>query len=262
MLGTAIHSRIAFGFGDDPPVTAFRGYTLVDGDVTTEALTDAYQQGHSPGTTPTLPSGVLDFAGRLGQFTANYDLAAPQPPPVERTLAKALWVLALWEGAYRGDDTTWWPGPAATTWTAGDWLGLAPDYAVADIAAVAELFTTRGRDDLVAAAGSDVAVVGPVYVPGWADADLVVGSCLVEVKATVNPGRLNPTWIWQLCCYAWLDGHVDTIAIHLARQGRTVAFDLRDTVDLISGGNDPGVVAGRGRSIMREAAASAGRTLP
>lgn len=85
---------------------------------------------------------------------------------------------------------------------------------------------------------------------------------LLWLVRSMSPAGPTPTWIWQLCCYAWLDGHVDTIAIHLARQDRTVVFDLHDTVELISGGNHPLVVAGRGRSIMREAEASAGQPCP
>lgn len=262
VLGTAIHHRVALGFGSDPPIAAFRGLAALTGLGAGDVLVEAYRQGHSPGADPTPSSGTLDFASRLGRFVARYDLAAPQPQAVERTLAKALWVLALWKDSNRETGpAAWCTGPAAATRTASDWLALAPDYAVADIAAVAHQFTTRGRCDLVTATGSDDAVVGPVYAPDWADADLKLGSCIIDMKATVDPRRLNPVWIWHLCCCAWLDGHADTIAIHLSRQARTITMDLAATVEAVSGGADAAVIAGQGRVVMREAAAGVGKPI-
>lgn len=261
-LGLAIQHRIGVALAADPPMAAFRGCALVDATASVELLVDAYEQGGTPGASPTMSTGQADFATRLGQFVGRYDLAAPQPVGVEHTLAKVLWVLALWEGAYRGDEPVWWPGAAAAAWSAQDWLALAPDYAVADVAGVGELFTRRGHADLQATAGPGAVTVGPVYVPGWAEADMVIGSTMVDVKATVHPQRLNPTWIWQLCCYAWLDGHIDTIAVHLPRQGRTVSLDLTTTVETISGGGDASVLAGQAREIMREAAARVGKQMP
>lgn len=58
---------------------------------------------------------------------------------------------------------------------------------------------------------------------------------------------------------AWLDGHVSTIAIHLARQGCTVTFDLDDTVNTISGGDDSARLAGQAHRVLTEAAGSVGR---
>lgn len=258
-LGAAIHWRIVFAFADQPPVTAFMGMAALD-TTTLDELVEAYNQGRSAGVAPA-QTGAANFAMRLGRFVAGYDLAATQPAKVERTLARAMWVLALWEDVHRAgpDAANWWPGPDAADWDGPAWLELAPDYAVTDLASVAELFTTRGRPGLVDTATSDDAIVGPVYVADWAEADLKLGTCLIDVKATVRPDRLDRRWIWQLCCYAWLDGHVPTIAIHLARQGRTVMFDLDDTVTIISGGDDPARLAGHAREIMTAAAASVGR---
>ncbi len=263
-LGTAIHHRIDFGFAADPPTGAFRGVALLDPATSVDGLVTAFRQGWcSHDAIAATPAGPLSFASRLGQFVARYDLTSSQPAAVERTLARALWVLARWESAYRGDDPSgWWQGPASATWTAGDWLAVAPDYAVADVAAVADLFTSRGRENLIAAVGPGQVAVAQVYVADWADADLVVGSCVVDIKGTVHPQRFNPAWIFQLCCYAWLDGHVDTIAVYLARQGQTVALDLAATVETISGGRDPWVVADEARDVMREAAAASGRRVP
>lgn len=202
---------------------------------------------------------------RLGRFVAGYDLTSPQPLRVERTPARAMWVLALWEDVYRGgpDRAGWWPTDgSAAGWDGPAWLELAPDYAIDDVAGVAVLFMSRGRAGLVQAEGSDRVVAGPVYVEGWAEADLKLGSCLVDIKATVHPSRLDPYWIWQLRCYAWLDGHTTTIAVHLARQAVTAILDLDDSVAAISGGADPQVVAGRAREVMADAAASVGKPIP
>ncbi len=263
-LGAAIHWRIALALTSEPPLAAFAGMAVLDPATSIDGLVEDYEQGRLDGAAPTTP-GAGDFAMRLGRFAEGYHLDQVQPAAVERTLARAMWVLALWEDVYRAgpDRAGWWPGlDVGAGWDGPAWLKMAPDYAVADIANVSGLFTRRGLPGLFDSAGSKDVIVAPEYVPGWAEADLKVGSCLVEVEATVNPARLDPTWVWQLCCYAWLDGHTDAIAIHLARQGLTVTFDLDDLVTTVSHGGDPDVLAGQARTVMARAAASVGKPFP
>lgn len=265
-LGSAIHHRIAFGFGVDPPVAALRGYSLLDTGRSVEDLADANRQGHTGGATATMPDGPLDFSARLGQFVARYDLvAAPQPAGVERTLARVLWVLARWESVYRGDDpASWLPHAAAavSTWPASDWLALAPDYAVADLAAVADLFTTRGRDDLLDAAGPGARGRGAGIrhrlgrrrpggrvvcrrgqghgAPGQAQPDLDLAAVLLRLAGRSrrhHRGLPAPAGTHRRV----RPGH--------HRRG-------------IPGGRDPSVLAGQARDVMREAAASVGKAVP
>ncbi len=74
---------------------------------------------------------------------------------------------------------------------------------------------------------------------GGADADLIVGNCLVEIKVTT---RALPElwWLRQLLGYVLLD-YLDThriraISLYLARTGAFVQWELGDALALIEGG--------------------------
>ncbi|MFN2555297.1 MAG: hypothetical protein ABR592_00225 [Nitriliruptorales bacterium] len=77
--------------------------------------------------------------------------------------------------------------------TADYLLSLATHYALADLAAVIELLYTRGLDQLQAL--GPIVANPPVFILGWADGDLVLGDCLVDIKATIRPHRLDPQWV-------------------------------------------------------------------
>ena len=90
------------------------------------------------------------------------------------------------------------------------------------------------------------AILNPTFAlsrgVGGADADLVLGSCLLDIKATVNP-RLERSWLLQLLGYTLLDSddacHIDAVGILLARQAVMAYWPLEPLLDATAGSARP-----------------------
>lgn len=97
------------------------------------------------------------------------------------------------------------------------------------------------REALAAISREDV-VVGPSFVGspdvGGADADVLVGPTLVEIKTTVRP-TLELRTVHQLIGYALLDyedrHRIDEVAVYMARYGRLVVMPLAEVLWLLAG---------------------------
>jgi len=81
--------------------------------------------------------------------------------------------------------------------------------------------------------GTALGVTQPVFVPHWADGDVIVGDTLLDVKTviTLRDRDRIAWWLYQLLGYAWLDSTADLYAIrnvglYLARQGVLVTWPL------------------------------------
>lgn len=72
---------------------------------------------------------------------------------------------------------------------------------------------------------------GSTYV-GGADADLIMGGHLYDIKTTTDPRKGLPDTIRQLLGYALLDWHDDygiqSVGIYFSRQGATITWELED----------------------------------
>lgn len=107
-----------------------------------------------------------------------------------------------------------------------------------------------------------------MLVPHWAEADLLVGDTLVEVKTVLRadqPARVA-RWVWQLLGYAWLDTgdrwKIRQLAFYLARHGVTLRWPLAELETLLVG--DPSRVAqvrDEFRRLAEHAAVNEGATL-
>lgn len=68
----------------------------------------------------------------------------------------------------------------------------------------------------------DRVVIEPELASGFGKADLIVGRCLVDVKAVLNPAASFGRWLDQLLCYALLDWAdvfgLDCVALYLGWQ--------------------------------------------
>ncbi|MGE3913460.1 MAG: hypothetical protein AB7K36_29185, partial [Chloroflexota bacterium] len=149
----------------------------------------------------------------------------------EETLARAAFALALYEEPYRR------PAALAHTPLAGrsgmaEVLALAPDAVVADLLAQLEL--AQPHLDTLRAMGKARLAVTPAGAPmvGNAEADLLLGTTLIEVKSTVHPQREIEGALWQLLAYALLD-YADAwaltdVGVYLSRSGRLLIWRLSD----------------------------------
>ncbi|MGW0393783.1 hypothetical protein ACWDYJ_23365 [Streptomyces sp. NPDC003042] len=79
-------------------------------------------------------------------------------------------------------------------------------------------------------------ICGPVFTGsadlGGADADFIVGGCLLDCKATKDPRRLGREEIYQLAGYLLLDYDnqfgIDRVRLYLSRQGGLITWDTAD----------------------------------
>lgn len=135
----------------------------------------------------------------------------------------------------RDDDP--WTGPIRRAWTWQGVLDAVPEWCAADVAAVAV-----GCEDVLLELAASPAVIAPrmggAQLVGGADADLIVGSMLVDVKAKSRV-ELRIVDLRQLVGYALLDVEdryrLDTVGILAARQGRLVRWPLDELLSEMAG---------------------------
>ncbi|HEX6341063.1 hypothetical protein [Umezawaea sp.] len=109
------------------------------------------------------------------------------------------------------------------------WRRWGRDYAEPAGPAALRRATTGPLDDGLPAGVWGVSA--PVLVPRWAEADLLVGSRLLDVEAVADvdePERVA-RWLWRLAAYTWLDTtdryRVRVVGLYLARHGLHVTWD-------------------------------------
>ncbi|MFE2755670.1 hypothetical protein ACFXGA_27085 [Actinosynnema sp. NPDC059335] len=216
------------------------------------------------------PTGWIDLAGPadgpsqthhervLSEFFARLVAYLDQHAPagklgttgVETGLARVCWLLAGWESAYRSAEL---PVELAELhrlpgYTVDDLRALPDEAVVAELVELAsrlrhhprdprdrplELWNTWSRDhpgDRTVLQGGALGVSAPVLVHHWADADLLIGSHLLDVKTVVradDPAKTS-RWLWQLLAYAWLDTtdryRIGVVGLYLARHGVHVSW--------------------------------------
>ena len=84
--------------------------------------------------------------------------------------------------------------------------------------------------------GEDTPLLGPTFegsgYVGGADADLIMGGRLYDIKTTMDPRRGLPETIRQLIGYALLDWHdeymIRDVGVYFSRQGEKVTWELED----------------------------------
>ena len=235
LLGTAVDYRIRFYFEDaaSQPLVAEKGAMLLargDGPLYVgNALVEGPLDGIGP--RPALDeSCVSRFFCALMEFLDGLPAGRRLEPSDEETLCRFCVVLAYFEQAFRA-------GPERMADTSlvrdsspavEDLLGIAhPDW-VEDLAAQSRLFLERSEDRVVQPHILNPDFEGSRDV-GGADADLIIGSALIDIKATVNP-KIESRWLWQLLGYALLDYTdqycIDTVGVYLSRQGRFLEWPI------------------------------------
>jgi hypothetical protein len=79
-----------------------------------------------------------------------------------------------------------------------------------------------------------------------ADGDLIVGSCLIDFKATVSP-FIQVLWLRQLLAHVLLDYEdayrLEWVALYLVRQAKLLSWKLADLLPILTGQADVSVPA-------------------
>lgn len=253
--GMAIDYRIRYGFAITPPrdLIAYPGAAHVLSNVLMELEPDhpalwhvepgsriGVQQAVDPLLPGLPPNAVSDFFVRLNE-------RVPAIAPVgrvigeveERELARYCFGLGLFEEVWRTGLVA--PGSLLNsigpTTTLDDFLGNVPGDWVEDLAQLAGLFVGAFADRL-----GEPAVLNPVFAQsaavGGADADMIAGTTLLEIKTTINP-RIESAWIRQLLGYLLLDTEgefaVASLGLYLARQGRLIEWPLHESLEVMAG---------------------------
>lgn len=218
---------------------------------------------HGPGAL------VGDLVARLVAYLAEH--APPgrlaRSRGAEAVLARACVVLTDWETAYRTgqlpDHTA--PRYADPGLTVDALLAAVPDHQVAELVDLTARAHHAGLlAQLAPAPPARTGISGPVFVPHWADGDLLLPAgdalppgpgvdedgamVLLDVKTVLSvrdPARVG-RWLWQLLGYAWLDPtdryRVRAVGLYLARHGVLITWPLPDLAAALL--TDPGRPAG------------------
>jgi hypothetical protein len=75
---------------------------------------------------------------------------------------------------------------------------------------------------------------------GAADADMIVGRCLLEIKTTIDPRALPSGIVYQLIGYVLLDYSdefgIDAVGVYLSRQAILVCWPLEEILSTVATG--------------------------
>jgi hypothetical protein len=225
----------------------------LDLDAHHHGSTTAPATDHAAATPDHAPGDLVgDLVARLVAYLAEH--APPgqlaRSRGAEAALARACVVLTDWETAYRTGQL---PDHTAARYadpglTVDALLAAVPSHQVAelvDITARAHHAGLLAR--LAPAPPARTGISGPVFVPHWADGDLLLpaasadpavdedgATVLLDVKTVLSvrdPARVG-RWLWQLLGYAWLDPadryRVRAVGLYLARHGVLLTWPLPD----------------------------------
>jgi len=215
------------------------------------------------GADPTTGTGEASTAGQVwtellerarAYLAAHARTGELGSPGAEAGLARTSWVLSACEDTYRSgvvDERLSRLFDSGRSPSVEQLRGLAPDEQVAELVALGrqlQLAALKEMRDLAGnpAPGQALGIAGPTIVPGWADADLLLGpttptdargATLIDVKTVISlrdPERVA-RWIWQILLYAWLDTadlyRIRRVGLLLARHGVLITWPLARLVD-------------------------------
>ena len=240
-LGTAIDYRLRYYFAVTPSqdLVAWRGAQMVNdrgfhGRVELAAR-DLFVE------LPKLPEEIVEG------FFRNLDVTLADLQPVGRKLdrdAESLLNrycvgLALFEQCRRAFARSESPLFTAYVSSADDLLQIAPDYWIDDLCAMSELFYNQMGGRFTEDAILNPTFEGSAYIVGGADADVILDSCLIDFKTTIN-AKIEGRALYQLLGYCLLDFSnqygIQRVGFYLPRQGRFLTWQLEDLVSQLQVG--------------------------
>jgi hypothetical protein len=194
------------------------------------------------------PAGVVEFSARLVEYLTRHCPPGTLAASVgaEARLMRACWVLSAWEDGYRRGclDVDY------MTEDIGQLLALADEPVITELVALSTRAHTSGALTQLRhlasnpGVGEPLGIAGPVFVPHWADGDLVIGDTLIDVKtiASVRDTHRITRWLHQLLGYAWLDGPdrygIRDVGLYLARHGVLLTWSVERFAHTLTGTTD------------------------
>jgi hypothetical protein len=238
-LNAAIDHRLRYAFTDSRalPESVERG------------MAGAFRLAPVPAAREAIRRAGDDLEAMLSELIAAEQPASRSrslllPKAAEERFARLCYAMAWFEEVYR--TRRLWPGTplgeARPGFTVKTLLDAVPGYAVEDLKALAEV-ASSALGELRAACPPCHVHAGPDFAGssdvGNAEADLIVGGLLIDVKGTVAPSRLRKPEFYQLLGYALLDYDdeygIDRLGFYLARFGRLITWPVGEYVAMLGG---------------------------
>ena len=149
-------------------------------------------------------------------------------------------VLALFEQCFRAIPRPESPLFTAYASSADDLLQIAPAHWIDDLCAMSGLFYDRMGGRFTEDAILNPTFEGSTYIVGGADADVILDSCLIDFKTTIN-AKIEGRALYQLLGYCLLDFSnqygIQRVGFYLPRQGRFLTWQLGDFAARLQGSN-------------------------
>ena len=147
--------------------------------------------------------------------------------------------LASFEQCFRARPRPESPLFAVHALSADDLLQIAPAHWIDDLCTMSELFYDQMGGNFTEDAVLNPTFDGSAYV-GGADADVILNSCLIDFKTTIN-AKIEGSALYQLLGYSLLDFsnryRIERAGFYLPRQGRFLTWELEDLITQLQGSN-------------------------
>jgi hypothetical protein len=236
MLGQAIDHRIRCALSDKAaPSGAVQAGMMCATGLAKPAISNAIRQ-----TARDLPMALTELVQR--EWPADRSRLILLAPAAEEELLRICSAMSWFEAVYR--TMRLWPGTplgdAMPDLDLSRLLAAVPGYAVTDLTAQVRLAADALGPLRTACTPRDVhtgiTFAGSLDV-GGADADLIVGDLLLDLKATATATKARREDFLQLIGYALLDYDdrygIARMGIYLARFGTLITWAVKEFLDLL-----------------------------
>lgn len=250
LTGSAIDYRIRFYFGIPPmkSLVAWSGAYFLScgmlgadiGDCSWDAVFDELCPGQLA-----LPGDLLQdlFDSLECELARGATSGSSLGKDHEQTLARYCCVLSMLEQCARALPSDRSPLFSRPIESLGDLLAVPDESVVEDVCALSHAFCDT-HDDLFGRR----TILNPVFSGspdvGGADADLICGQTLVEIKTSINK-EARAEWVRQVFGYVLLDYddeyRIDEVGFYMARQARLVKWPLQEFLEIVTGQHEPHV---------------------
>ena len=242
-LGTAIDYRLRYYFAALPSqeLRAWSGAERVSDKMLWDTAIIDWSSLSLPWPSFRLPKElILDFFHSLDAMLEDVQPAGRKlNRDDESLLNRYCVVLALFEQCFRAMPRPESPLFTADASSADDLLQIAPAHWIDDLCAMSELFYNQmgGRftKDAVLNPTLDVSA----YIVGGADPDVILDSCLMDFKTTIN-AKIESRGLYQILGYSLLDFSnqygIERVGFYLPRQGQFFTWQLEDLVSQLQVG--------------------------
>ena len=230
-IGKALNIRIRYYYQTEPSILEWSGFRNLNDDLrNVRCLPKEFQF---------IPGLFQEFSTSLTEtLKCLRPVGRRLEPPEEETLARYCILLAAFQqwSPYRPYGSLLMLPKRKQTFSG--LLALVKPHWIDDLCKLSWLFYDRPYSPFAQSFSREAVFEAKFEGIGWANADLIVDSRLIEIKTTTRP-KLERQWIYQLIAYVLLD-HTDSYRLHtaeiyMARQGWYCSWSLPGLLNTLHG---------------------------